>query len=285
MDSEPEKIIVIRDLTRRFGSLTAVDALSLDIYRGEIYGLLGPNGAGKSTTIKMLNTLIQPDSGNVLISGFDLVRQARDIRPLIGVSPQELNLDKELTGYENLKLHGLLHRMPHPENRISELLRWAELASRAGHLVNTYSGGMQRCLLIARAIMHRPAILFLDEPTVGLDPQIRRRIWDMIRELSHEGVTILLTTHYIEEADHLCHRVGIMNSGRLVLEGRPHDLKAAMGEYVVEETRNGKTCYQMFDSREKAHEFSENLNGRVMIRKSGLEDVFIRMTGERITSP
>ncbi len=245
MVSDTEKIIAIKDLTKGFGPVTAVKRLNLDIGRGEIFGLLGPNGAGKSTTVKMLNTLIRPDSGKAWISGFDVVRQADKVRPLIGAAPQELNLDRELTGRENLLIHGLLHKMKNPEKRAEDLLDWARLTSRADSLVNTYSGGMQRCLLIARAVMHHPSVLFLDEPTVGLDPQIRRMIWDMIRELSKQGVTLLLTTHYIEEADALCHRVGIMNNGSLVSAGTPEELKNGSDEE--------------------------------------LEEVFIRITGERIS--
>lgn len=239
-------MIEIKDLSKGFGPVTAVKRLNLHIGRGEIFGLLGPNGAGKSTTVKMLNTLIRPDSGNALISGFDVVRQADRVRPLIGVAPQELNLDKELTGRENLLIHGLLHKMKTPEKRSNDLLAWARLTSRADSLAGTYSGGMQRCLLIARAVMHHPSVLFLDEPTVGLDPQIRHMIWDMIRELAGQGVTILLTTHYIEEADALCHRVGIMTNGTLVSVGAPEELKAG------------------------AH--------------AGLEEVFIRITGERMSA-
>lgn len=275
-------MIRIANLTKTFNRVKAVDQLDLDVFKGEVFGLLGPNGAGKSTTVKLLNTLILPDSGNATIAGFDVVKQADKVRPLIGVAPQELNLDRELTGRENLMLHGMLHKIKDIDKRIEDLIQWVRLSHRADHLVNTYSGGMQRILLIARATMHRPCVLFLDEPTVGLDPQVRRRIWDMIRGMQDQGVTVFLTTHYIEEAESLCHRVGIMNNGKLIATGTPDEFKARVGRFVVEVIDNGKTCYQLFDSRQSAHEFAEKKNSTVMIRKSGLEDVFIQMTGERM---
>ncbi len=275
-------MIKTEGLTKYFGNIKAIDNLNLHIKEGEVFGLLGPNGAGKTTTVRMLNTLTLPTSGRAEIDGLDVVKQANEVKRLIGVSPQELNLDKELTGRENLRLHGLLHRMKGREERIEELLKWAGLSDRADNLVRTYSGGMQRRLLVGRAIMHRPKVLFLDEPTVGLDPQVRRQIWDIIRDLTRQGVTILLTTHYIEEAEMLCHRVGILNHGELIALGTPRELKAKVGHFVVESLDNGVTNYRLFNTRENAYKFAEQRADDVFIRESNLEDVFIKLTGERI---
>lgn len=275
-------MIKTQSLSKHFGQIKAVDGLNLHIKQGEIFGLLGPNGAGKTTTVRMLNTLTAPSSGEAVINGFDVVREADKVKQLIGVAPQELNLDRELTGRENLRLHGLLHRMKDIDERIEDLLKWTELSDRADSLVKTYSGGMQRRLLIARAIMHRPRALFLDEPTVGLDPQVRRQIWDLIRGLEQQGVTVLLTTHYIEEAELLCHRVGILNHGKLIVLAAPSELKARVGHFVVETPDNGVTNYRLFDSREEAYKFAEEKDDDVLIRESNLEDVFIKLTGERI---
>lgn len=273
-------MIKTENLTKHFGKIRAVDGLNLHIKHGEIFGLLGPNGAGKTTLVRMLNTLNLPDAGRAMINGFDVVREADKVKQLIGVAPQELNLDRELTGRENLRLHGLLHRMKDIDERIEELIKWTELSDRADSLVNTYSGGMQRRLLIARATMHQPRVLFLDEPTVGLDPRVRRQLWDMIRGLKHQGVTVLLTTHYIEEAELLCHRVGILNHGRLIAIGTPSELTARVGSFVVEIIDNGITNYRLFNSREEAHKFAEKKADDVLIRESNLEDVFIKLTGE-----
>lgn len=275
-------MIITEDLTKHFGQIKAVEKLNLHIVKGEIFGLLGPNGAGKTTTVRMLNTLILPASGRAEINGLDVVREATKVKRLIGVVPQELNLDRELTGRENLCLHGLLHQMKGIEERIEYLLKWTGLSERADSLVKTYSGGMQRRLLVARSIMHRPGVLFLDEPTVGLDPQVRRQIWDLIRNLKQQGVTVLLTTHYIEEAELLCHRVGILSHGKLIVLGTPPELKAQIGRFVVESLDDGVTDYRLFEGREEAYRFAKTRGDDVIIRESNLEDVFIKLTGERI---
>ncbi len=275
-------MIRISGLSKEYGPLKAVDNLNLEIKEAEIFGLLGPNGAGKTTTIQMLNTLTLPTSGRAEIAGLDLVSEANKVKRLIGVSPQEMNLDKELTARENLRIHGLMYRMKAIDQRINELLSWTELNNQADVLVKTYSGGMQRRLLIVRAIMHRPRVLFLDEPTVGLDPQIRRQIWDLIRNLNREGTTILFTTHYIEEAELLCHRVGILSHGRLITLGTPQELRNQIGQFVVESMDDGVTNYRLFDTREQACKFAEERADDVVIRESNLEDVFIKLTGERI---
>lgn len=219
-------------LTRRFGPLAAVDGLTLRISSGAIFGLLGPNGAGKSTTVKMLATLLPPTSGQARVAGWDVVREAHEVRRRIGYVPQLLSADGLLTGYENLLISAKLYGIPRRERgqRVEEALRFMGLLDAARVLVRNYSGGMIRRLEIAQAILHRPQILFLDEPTVGLDPVARRAVWAYIRELRDRfGTTVILTTHDMEEADHLCDVVAILHRGRLTAMGVPADLKAQVG--------------------------------------------------------
>jgi ABC-2 type transport system ATP-binding protein len=219
-------------LTRRFGPLVAVDGLTLCLPAASILGLLGPNGAGKSTTIKMLATLLSPSSGTARVAGFDIVRQAHAVRRHIGYVPQVLSADGALTGYENLLLLAKLYGVPgrEREDRIRHALEFTGLEEARDMLVRQYSGGMIRRLEIAQAMLHRPAVLFLDEPTVGLDPVARRAVWEHIRALRRQfGTTILLTTHYMEEAEELCDVVAIMSRGRVAAVGSPEELKTAAG--------------------------------------------------------
>lgn len=278
-------MIRCRDLSRVFGKRTVVDKLDLTIEPGEIFGLLGPNGAGKTTTVRMLTTLLHPTSGEAKVAGFDVLREPLQVKKHIGYSPQEINLDRDLSGYQNLFLHGLFHRMPSAAARSRELLSWAGIETQAHDIVRNYSGGMQRRLQIARSIMHNPRILFLDEPTVGLDPQIRRTIWDLIRFLKDKGISVLLNTHYIEEAEKLCSRVGIMNKGKLIACDTPENLKRITGACTVETQVNESVEYRHFADKKDAYEFARNLGeGSVRIRESTLEDVFIHYAGERFDS-
>ncbi|HEX2960101.1 MAG TPA: ATP-binding cassette domain-containing protein [Chitinispirillaceae bacterium] len=272
------------DLCRVFGKRTVVDKLCLAIAPGEIFGLLGPNGAGKTTTVRMLTTLLQPTGGEAKVAGFDVVKQPLQVKKHIGYSPQEINLDRDLSGYQNLLLHGLFHRMPTAADRSKELLAWAGIESQAHDIIRHYSGGMQRRLQIARSVMHNPSILFLDEPTVGLDPQIRRTIWDLIRTLRDKGIGVLLTTHYIEEAEKLCSRVGIMNKGKLIACDTPEHLKRTTGSWIVESQLRDTIDidYRHFSDKGEAHEFARTQGeGSIRIRESTLEDVFIHYAGER----
>ena len=219
-------------LTRRFGSVTAVDALSLSVRPGEVFGLLGPNGAGKTTTIKMLITLLPPTSGTASVAGHDITRESRPVRRSIGYVPQLLSSDGALSARENLDISGRLYHIPAAERgeRIDDALQFMGLAEVGDNLVRAFSGGMVRRLEIAQAMLHRPPVLFLDEPTVGLDPTARRAVWGHVRSLrEREGTTILLTTHYMDEAAELCERVGIMHLGRLVALGTPASLAAEVG--------------------------------------------------------
>ena len=225
-------ILETKGLSRHFGPLVAVDALNLCVETGEVFGLLGPNGAGKTTTIKMLTTLLPPSAGNARVAGFDIARQATDVRRAIGYVPQMLSSDGALTGYENLLIFAKLYDIPRPErdSRVRAALAFMGLTDAADKLVRDYSGGMIRRLEIAQSMLHRPRLLFLDEPTVGLDPLARNAVWDHIEQLRADyGTTIVLTTHLMEEADSLCSRVAIMHLGKVAAIGSPAELKASLG--------------------------------------------------------
>ena len=271
------------NLTKNYGPIRAVDRVSFKIPPGQVFGLLGPNGAGKTTTIKMLTTLSIPNSGRCLIDDLDVVGNPMAIRLRIGVVPQENNLDRDLTAYENLLIYGQLHRVPNVRRGIEVMLSAVDLWERKDSVVANFSGGMQRRLLLARALLPKPMVLFLDEPSIGLDPQIRRQMWNMIRMTRIEGRTIVLTTHYIEEAEALCDRVGILSRGRLIALDTPQNLKAIVGQYVVEFiSPEGKLLQQICRSPEEAHVLAKQRENGVTIRKTNLEDVFIKLTGERI---
>jgi len=225
-------ILETQALTRRFGEFTAVEALTISVDAGEVFGLLGPNGAGKTTTLKMLTTLLPPTSGEARIAGFDIVHHAADVRRVIGYVPQLLSADGALTGYENLLIFAKLYDLSRAqsESRIHDALAFMGLADVANKLVHDYSGGMIRRLEIAQSMLHRPPVLFLDEPTVGLDPLARNAVWQHIQQLRVDyGTTIVLTTHLMEEADSLCNRVAIMHLGKVAVSGTPAALKASIG--------------------------------------------------------
>jgi ABC-2 type transport system ATP-binding protein len=229
-------IITTKNLTKKFGNLTAVDRLNLEIEEGEIFGLLGPNGAGKTTTISMLCTMLKPTSGTAKVNGFDIITQPSKVRSSIGIVFQDPSVDDLLTGRENLEMHSLLYKIPKEirKKRIDEVLNLVGLENRAGDQVKTYSGGMRRRLELARGLMHHPKVLFLDEPTLGLDPQTREHIWHYIQRLSkEEEITAVLTTHYMEEADLLCDRLAIIDLGKIVVLDNSENLKKKVGEDVV----------------------------------------------------
>jgi ABC-2 type transport system ATP-binding protein len=257
-------------LTRRFGTLTAVDALTISVEAGEVFGLLGPNGAGKTTTIKMLTTLLPPTSGNAQVAGFDIARHAADVRRCIGYVPQLLSADGTLTGYENLLIFAKLYDIPRTEreSRVRAALAFMGLSDAADKLVRNYSGGMIRRLEIAQSMLHRPRVLFLDEPTVGLDPLARKLVWEHIEKLRVEyGTTIFLTTHLMEEADSLCSRVAIMHLGKVSALGAPSDLKISIGG-------NGATLDDVFihytgDTLESGGNYRETSRTRRTARRLG----------------
>ena len=312
-----EEVIVAEGLTKVFGSLRAVDGVSFTVRKGEIFGFLGPNGAGKTTTINLLTTLMKPTSGRGLVAGCDIQREPQKVREKIGVLFQDITLDRELTGWENLWIHGLIHGIPRRllRERIRELLAFVELEEWAFHKVKRFSGGMQRRLQIAAALLHRPEVLFLDEPTLGLDPQSRNRIWDYILKLRREGVTIFLTTHYMDEAERLCHRTAIIDHGRIIALGTPEELEKSLGSEMVyvrlasnslqdaarmaESLKNVEDCrVQMVKPGEisvstiKASEaiprIFEKAEGlavkirEVTYHKPTLEDVFLHLTGRKL---
>jgi ABC-2 type transport system ATP-binding protein len=231
------------DLTKKFGKLTAVDRVNLEVEQGEIFGLLGPNGAGKSTLISMLCTILNPTSGSAEIEGFDIKKDASNVRRSIGIVFQDPSIDDKLTGMENMELHADLYDVPRDVmySRIDEVLKLVELEDRASNFVNTYSGGMRRRLEIARSLIHYPKVLFLDEPTIGLDPQSRDHIWNYIRDLKdRENITIMLTTHYMDEADKLCDRIAIIDRSRIIALDTPENLKDQLGgeSIIIESSDN-----------------------------------------------
>jgi len=219
--------IVIQNLSKKFEDVTAVNCLNLEIEKGELFGLLGPNGAGKTTTIKILCGLLEPTSGSTSVSGYDTQKETERVKTLIGVCPQDTAVYQHLSGRENIKLFGDLHAVPKEKlkARVEELLRKLSLLDDANRRAGKYSGGMMRRVNLAMALINDPEIAFLDEPTVGMDPQSRRAVWDFIRELKNQGKTVILTTHYMEEAQELCDRVGVIDHGILIALGSPDQLK------------------------------------------------------------
>ncbi len=255
MEAAPAVVTV--GLTRRFEHLVAVDRLDLTVARGAFFGLLGSNGAGKTTLIRMLTTLLPPSLGTARVAGFDIVREPTQVRRRIGYVPQMLSADSTLTGRENLTLSARLYAIPRSERRprIDQALEFMGLTEAAHSLVRTYSGGMIRRLEIAQSMLHRPEVLFLDEPTVGLDPRARHAVWDRLRELrSRFGTSVLLTTHDMEEADTLCDVIAIMDRGRVVVSGSPDELKRAVGGNA---TMDDVFVHHTGGSREEGGEYRE----------------------------
>ena len=278
-------MINIENLTKRFDERIAVAGIDLEIKSGEIFGLLGPNGAGKTTTVRIMTLLSKKNSGSVRICGYDIEEDSEKIKELIGVVPQHMSLDQDLTGRENLVLQARLHHLKNKaamEQRINEILEFVELTDRADDKSRRYSGGMKRRLMIGMALLHKPKMLFLDEPTVGLDPQVRRKMWDLIRKMNEAGMTVLLTTHYIEEADQLCRRVAIMNRGRIIAVDTPQKLKEKVGRVVVEHMEADGMINNFFDNREQAASYVAGLDSNATVREANLEDVFIELTGRRV---
>jgi ABC-2 type transport system ATP-binding protein len=234
-----ENIIIVKNLTKKFGDLTAVDDVSFNVKEGTIFAFLGPNGAGKTTTIKILTTLLNPTAGYLKINGHDPVSEEHETRSSFGIVFQDPSLDEELTAYENMKLHSVLYRVSKDirEERIKELLKFVELWERKNSFVKHFSGGMKRRLEIARGLLHHPKILFLDEPTLGLDPQTRNHIWDYLQNLNkNENITIFFTTHYIEESEKVAREVAIIDRGKIVAQGTPAELKQKTNSKTLEES-------------------------------------------------
>jgi ABC-2 type transport system ATP-binding protein len=305
-------IIEVKNLSKKFGHFTAVDDVSFEVGRGEIFGLLGPNGAGKTTTVRCLLTLIRPSSGKVTISGLDIGKHPGQVRQLCGYVPQELSVDGDLTGYENLLLYAKLYYVPASERKrlIEGALEFMQLTEWANSMVKTYSGGMMRRLEIGQVLVNRPQILFLDEPSIGLDPSAKRDIWDYVAKLRRDfDTTIMLTTHDMFEADELCDRVAIMNRGRIVVSGSPEELKAGLGGDVVSLSTSSADSglvlrqlgYRLLSQSGDGDCDAVVLNGEgeiprimeelrqhgivtksVSLKRATLDDVFVHYAGKRI---
>ncbi|MGO9116989.1 MAG: ATP-binding cassette domain-containing protein [Desulfomonilaceae bacterium] len=307
-------MIRIKELTKKFGHLTALDNITLEIGTGELFGLLGPNGAGKTTLISILSTILAPTSGLASVCGHNVRLEEDAVRQCIGIVFQDPSLDDELTGEENLDFHGRLYGLDAKtrNSRIEEVLGLVDLRDRRNDLIKSYSGGMRRRLEIARGLMHMPRVLFLDEPTLGLDPQTRRKIWAYIRDLKESfGVAIILTTHYMDEADQLCSRIAIIDRGKIVAMDTPERLKESLGGDLLELTTPDSN--DEFLERLRALEDLKNISAQegtvlltvkngesvipkvfemaqalsvgitsVSLRKPNLEDVFIKLTGREI---
>ena len=278
--------VCLQNVHKVYDNTVVVNDLSLTIQSGEVFGLLGPNGAGKSTTIRMLTTLTRPTQGDIVVAGCDVVRQAGGVKQQIGVVLQQTSVDADLTVWENMEFHGRMHHIPQPQRKeaISRWLDYVELVDKRDALVKTLSGGMKRRLQIARALLHQPQILFLDEPTVGLDPQTRRRLWEIIKGLNQQGMTILLTTHYMEEVEYLCDRIGIMDSGTLIEMGTLPELKQRHGEGLLMRQMGDRWEYQFFPTVQEAEHYltqQENKTG-LLVRSSNLEDIFVELTGRNL---
>lgn len=295
--------VLLENVYKLYNNVPVVNDLSFNIEAGEIFALLGPNGAGKSTTIRMLTTLTKPSQGRMEIAGYDVVRQPMLAKRNIGVVLQQISVDGDLSVWENMELHGRLHHIANPERQqlINQWLEYVELVDRRDSLVKTLSGGMKRRLQIARALLHQPQILFLDEPTVGLDPQTRRRLWEIIRDLNKQGMTMLLTTHYMDEVEFLCDafgsakpgRIGIMDAGKLISLGTLKQLRSVHGEGLVTKqlsvTEPGNDSsrgweYLFFPTLEEANNYlnqQPNKTG-MMVRPSNLEDIFVELTGRQL---
>jgi ABC-2 type transport system ATP-binding protein len=310
------KVIEVTDLTKRFNSngisFAAVDQITFTVEEREIFALLGPNGAGKTTLIKILTTLLKPTSGMAKVAGFDVTKEKEKVRASIGIVFQEPALDRRLTGRENLDFHARMYgiKRGERERRVAELLKLVELEEKADIVVDKYSGGMNRRLELARGFIHHPKVLFLDEPTLGLDTQTRRRTWDYIKQLNErEGVTIVLTTHYLDEADYLCDRVGIIDRGKIIVLDSPRKLVDLIGLDLVTLELNTPNAASIFENLDFVTDVQEH-NGFVTLkmeradlriptimeharesgleiisvnmRKPSLEDVFLHFTGRRI---
>lgn len=306
-------IINLKNLNKKFGDLVAVNDVSFEINEGEIFGFLGPNGAGKTTTLSMLSTLLSPTSGDAFVNGFNIKTQRDKVRKSIGMVFQDPTLDDELTAYENLDFHGRLYNVPKEirNKKIIELLNLVELENRKDSLVKTFSGGMKRRLEIARGLLHEPRVLFLDEPTLGLDPQTRNSLWNYIKKLNQDKkITIILTTHYMDEADKLCDRIAIIDQGKIIALDNSNNLKNKIGGDVITietsdkeklvkilkkyrwcesvKIHDGCVTISVRDAGKKIPELVKNIEKNkikidsIMIHKPSLEDVFLYFTGKTI---
>jgi ABC-2 type transport system ATP-binding protein len=305
-------MLEVDGLTKRFGQFTAVDGISFQVEKGEIFGLLGPNGAGKTTTIRCLLTLIPPTAGRASVAGIDVLKKPQQVREVSGYVPQDVSVDGDLTGYENLLFYAELFHVPRAvrQERIREVIRFMELTDKANELARNYSGGMMRRLEIGQVLVNRPRVLFLDEPSIGLDPVAKRMVWGYIKQLRDEfDATILLTTHDMSEADNLCDRIAIMTGGKIAVIGAPARLKTELGGDIVTITSDNSGCRQALqqfgykllpqsedhacdlvvdDGERKIPEVIDKLKAQgigtlsVSLKVGTLDDVFLKYAGKRI---
>jgi len=314
MASMSETAILVEGLAKRFGEVKALDGIDFAVPAGSIFGLLGPNGAGKTTAVRILATVIAPDAGRAEVLGHDVRRQADTVRHLIGLAGQNAAVDPNLTGRENLRLIGRLTQLARPviESRAAEILQRFGLSDAADRPVRTYSGGMRRRLDVGAALVHKPPVLFLDEPTTGLDPEGRNELWEVIRELVADGTTVLLTTQYMEEADRLADRIVVVNKGKVIADGTPATLKARLGSTVTElgmsDASSAARAADLVSRASDAHvetdgstlritsqdgakvlvEVLRTLDGEgitpttLTVREPSLDDVFLALTGKHV---
>ncbi len=309
---DDDVVIRLQGLTKRFDDLVAVDGVDLDIPRGEIFGLLGPNGAGKTTIIRMLGGLSLPTAGGATVLGYDIVKDTSEVKSRIGVVPQNNVLDRDINVRQNLSYHAKLHGIPGDEidAKIDEVLTFTELTAKRDSKIDELSGGMKRRLVVAKAMMHSPEVFILDEPTTGLDPQSRRLVWDKVMSLRDAGITIILTTHYMDEADALCDNIAIIDDGRIIAQGTPEELKASLGHETVlvakvhdgarervlaslegtsfsqDMTLEGDMLYIRTKDKKAAAahlltDFVDDIE-TLQFREPTLEDVFIELTGREL---
>jgi ABC-2 type transport system ATP-binding protein len=277
-------MIRIENLQKSYGKTRALAGIDLTVTAGELFAFLGPNGAGKTTTIRILTGLTRLGSGRAALAGHDIETDPLAAKRQCGLVPQHINLDSELTVRENLDIHGRIFAMEpsRRKEKIEELLAYVELADRTDTLVKQLSGGLKRRLMIARALMHEPRILFLDEPTVGLDAAIRRRIWALVKRVQQDGTTIFLTTHYIEEAEFLAGRVAFLDQGKIVALDQPQNLMAQLGHWAVDRINGEDMQTAYFPTREEATRFSAGQDCGFTLRRVNLEDAFLALTGKKV---
>lgn len=277
-------MIKIVNLIKHFRTIQALKGINLEVAEGELFAYLGPNGSGKTTTIRILTGLTKPSAGDAYLHGYHIQQDTLQAKRQCGLVPQTINLDHELTVKENMDIHGRLFHMGGKERarRIDELLEYVELSERKRSPIKQLSGGMKRRVMVARALLHQPKILFLDEPTVGLDPGIRRRIWTLIKRIQQDGATIFLTTHYIEEAEFLAERVAFLDEGTIVALDSPQRLMARLGSWALDEIIDGQLETSYFSQREAANSKIRQQHGSYVLRRVNLEDVFIAETGKKV---
>nr|WP_300608578.1 ABC transporter ATP-binding protein [Methanohalophilus sp.] len=297
-------VIVAEHLKKNFNSFVAVDDVSFTVYSGEFFGFLGPNGAGKTTTMKMIQCVSPLDNGKLTVFGMDVTRQHREIKSFMGVVPQENNLDPDFSVYKNLYVYSRYFDIPRKEaeKRIEKLLDFVQLTEKRDTLADTLSGGMKRRLILGRALINEPRLLMLDEPTVGLDPQSRHIVWDKLTELKKKGTTIVMTTHYLEEAAQLCDRLVIMDNGQILVEGTPEEIiQEHIGSDIIEtkDTDEIRICLDKNNARYEVigdmiqiysnnpqiitdHLMKQCSLEKIIVRKATLEDVFLKLTGRKL---